>query len=420
MRGGDSGEDGGGEGGKGLDSVEMVVGSWMDRDMIKDFVTTNRDLFLTRMKVRVITVGLATQVRFGRQDTEAGYKLCRRCGERTGQPETNWHVLWECTHPAVVKQRGQLQKGLEKLLEKGGLHRSGLVVAMAMWRLGEGGVGLKWDGWDAVASCAEMMEGMDPEATELLERSMTALDRTALDLARKGLIGADYKQLLVLMGMSKRGAGKVAQAVQKLLSSAKGIGGMWKAFSDDLPRERREPGVAERYSLTGVRKALQDLQEQAKGARVMLGADDRVITKLYKSGNTLRWLQEYDALRERGVGMKMAMRAAYEVVRKAVKEAAREKGARMGVRSMFERQRRRQEAQAREWALEDGVPGEEEDGAPQGSRQGQRLRGGSGAHRSLQEEWDTEEDSGYDGEVQGDEGTSTQRQRIHLGSTGEG
>ena len=63
-----------------------------------------------------------------------------------------------------------------------------------------------------MASSAEMMEGMDPEAAELLERSMTALDGTALDLARKGLIGADYK-LLVLLGMSKRGAGKAAQAL---------------------------------------------------------------------------------------------------------------------------------------------------------------------------------------------------------------
>ena len=72
--------------------------------------------------------------------------------------------------------------------------------------------------------------------------------------------------------------------MQKLLSSAKGIGGMWQAFSDDLPRGEREPGVAERYSLTGVRKALQDLQEQAMSAKVMLGADDRVFTKQYKSG----------------------------------------------------------------------------------------------------------------------------------------
>ena len=200
-------------------------------------------------------------------------------------------MLWECTHPAVVKQRGQLQKGLETLLEKGGLQRLGLVVAMAMWRLGEGEVGLKWEGWDAVASSAEMMEGMEPEAAEQLERSMTALDGTALDLARKGLIGADYRNLLVQLGMTKRGAGTVAQGVQKLLSSAKGIGGMWKAFSEELPRERREPGIAERYSLKGVRKALQDLQEQAKSARVMLGADDRVFTKLYRSGNKLRWLQ---------------------------------------------------------------------------------------------------------------------------------
>ena len=161
-----------------------------------------------------------------------------------------------------------------------------------------------------------------------------------------------------------------------------------------------------------MRKVLQDLQEQAQSARVMLGADGRVFTKLYKSGNKLRWLQEYDALRERGVGMKAAMRAAYEVVRKAMKEAASKKGARRGVRSMFEGQRRKQEAQARERALEDGVPGDEENGGPQGSRQGQRPRGGRGAHRSLQEEWDTEEDSGGDGEVQGDEGATTQRQRI--------
>jgi hypothetical protein len=185
--------------------VETVVGCWIDNDMVKGFVTTNRDLFLTLMKVQVITAGLATQVRFGRQDVEAGDKLCRRCGERTRKPETNWHVLWECTDPGVVKQRAHLQKRLEQLLEKGGLRRSRLVVVMAMWRLGDGGVGLKWEGWDAVASSAEMMEGMEPEAAEQLERSMTALDGTALDMARKGLIGANYRQLLVQLGMTKRG-----------------------------------------------------------------------------------------------------------------------------------------------------------------------------------------------------------------------
>ena len=383
----------GGEGGgeEGPDSVETVVGSWIDNDMVKGFVTTNRDLFLTLMKVRVITAGLATQVRFGRQDVEAGDKLCRRCGQRTGKPETNWHVLWECTDPGVVKQRASLQKRLEQLLEKGGLRRSRVVVAMAMWRLGEGGVGLKWEGWDAVASSAEMMEGMEPEAAEQLERSMTALDGTALDLARKGLIGADYRNLLVQLGMTKRGAGTVAQGVQKLLSSARGIGGMWKVFSEDLPREHREPGTAERYSLKGVRKALQDLQEQAKGSRVMLGAEDRVFTKQYKSGNKLKWLQEYDELRARGLGMRTAMRGAYEVVRKAVRAAAREKGDRRGVRGMFERQRRRLQAE--------------------------QARQATGAQRSLQEEWDMEEDGGGEEVVRSDEEGSTQ---MGFGGSGSG
>ena len=152
-------------------------------------------------------------------------------------------MLWECPHEAVVKQRKQLHRGLEKLLEKGGLDMPGLVVAMSMWRLEEDGAGLKWEGWDEVPSPAEMMEGMDPEAAEALctlERAMPTLDGTALDLARKGPIGADYKQLLVMLGMTKTGAGKAAQGVQKLLSSANGIGGMWKAFSGDLQRENWE------------------------------------------------------------------------------------------------------------------------------------------------------------------------------------
>ena len=76
-------EGGDGDGDEEPDSVETVVGSWIDNDMVKGFVTTNRDLFLTLMKVRVITAGLATQVRFGRQDVEAGDKLCLRCGERS-------------------------------------------------------------------------------------------------------------------------------------------------------------------------------------------------------------------------------------------------------------------------------------------------------------------------------------------------
>jgi len=227
-----------------------------------------------------------------------------------------------------------------------------------------------------------------------------------LDLARKGLIGADYRKLLVQLGMAKRGAGTVAQGVQKLLSSAKGIGGMWKAFSEDLPRERREPGTAERYSLKGVRKALQDLQEQAKGSRVMLGAEDRVFTKQYKSGNKLKWLQEYDELRARGLGMRTAMRGAYEVVRKAVKAAAREKGDRRGVRGMFERQRRLQLVQAREPTLAEVVHSDEAEGSPPTAGQ-VRQRGGRGGQRSLQEEWDTEEDGGGEDVVRSDEARQT-------------
>ena len=164
---------------------------------------------------------------------------------------------------------------------------------------------------------------------------------------------------------------------------------MWKAFSEDLPREHRDPWTAERYSLKGVRKALQDLQEQAKGSRVMLGAEDRVFTKQYKSGNKLKWLQEYDELRARGLGMRTAMRGAYEVVRKAVRVAAREKGDRRGVRGMFERQRRRLQAE--------------------------QARQATGAQRSLQEEWDMEEDGGGEGEVRSDEEGSTQ-----MGSGGGG
>ena len=49
-----SAEGGGDEGDEGPDSVEVVVGSWIDNDMVKGFVTTNMDLFLTLMKVRVI------------------------------------------------------------------------------------------------------------------------------------------------------------------------------------------------------------------------------------------------------------------------------------------------------------------------------------------------------------------------------
>ena len=86
--------------------------------------------------------------------------------------------------------------------------------------------------------------------------------------------------------------------MQKLLSNAKWIGGMWQAFSGDLPRGNGEQRVAERYSPKGVRMALQGLQERAKSAKIMMGAEDRVFTKQYKSGNKLRWLNEYDTQRE--------------------------------------------------------------------------------------------------------------------------
>ena len=169
--------------------------------------------------------------------------------------------------------------------------------------------------------------------------------------------------------------------------------------------------------------ALQDLQERARSAKIMMGADDRVFTKQYKSGNKLRWLKEYDAQREQGVGTKTAMRASYEVVRKQVKDAARERGARRGVKSMFERQRRQQEAQALGQAVEAGVPGDDEEGGSQGSSQGRRLGSHSGVHRSLQEVCDMEEETHGDREVPDDMGAGTPMGKqtcLHLGSIGEG
>ena len=119
--------------------------------------------------------------------------------------------------------------------------------------------------------------------------------------------------------------------------------------------------------------------------------------------------------------MKTAMRAAYEVVQKQVRDAERQKGVRRGARSMFDRQMRQQEAQARGQALGAGVSGNDEAGGSQGSSQGHRLGGHIGVHRSIQEEWDTEEENKGDGEVLGDRGAITRKGKpTRLGSTGEG
>ena len=91
------------------DAVDAVVGELVDVKVLRGFVTRNRDLFCTLMKVRAITAGLATQVRFGRNEAEEGDKLCRRCGHETGKPETNWHVLWECPYSNIVQKRRELQ-----------------------------------------------------------------------------------------------------------------------------------------------------------------------------------------------------------------------------------------------------------------------------------------------------------------------
>ena len=142
-------------------------------------------------------------------------------------------------------------------------------------------------------------------------------------------------------------------------------------------------------------------------------------TKQYKSGNKLKWLQEYDELRSRGLEMRTAMKGAYEVVWKAVKAAAREKRDRRGVRGMFERQQRLQVVQAAQQALVEVVQGDEADGRPQNGGQERQPRGGRGAQRSLQEEWDTEEDGRGEDVVRSDEGGCTQM-RLSGSCMGEG
>ena len=119
--------------------------------------------------------------------------------------------------------------------------------------------------------------------------------------------------------------------------------------------------------------------------------------------------------------MMTAMRTAYDAVRNQVKEATKEKGARRGMKSLFEKRRRQQEAQARRRverreeqegldevgelaAVEAEVPDDEAEGGSQSSRQeGPRVGHRSKVKRSLQEEWELEEESqGRAMEVQGD------------------
>ena len=107
--------------------------------------------------------------------------------------------------------------------------------------------------------------------------------------------------------------------------------------------------------------------------------------------------------------MRKAMKAVYDAVRKA-NEAANERGTRRGVKGLFEKQKHQQEAQARRQAerreeqagsdevgevatVEAGVPGDMAGGgSPSISQEGPRAGHRSEVKRSLQEEWESEEE----------------------------
>ena len=114
------------------------------------------------------------------------------------------------------------------------MRRSKLVAAMTMWRLEEDSAGLQWEGWDAVVANANMMEGLEPEAADHLQRAVTGLDGTSLDMARKGLVGKDFRLMMGALGLMRTDAANATQGVTKLLSGLKGICAMWKAFTEDL------------------------------------------------------------------------------------------------------------------------------------------------------------------------------------------
>ena len=155
--------------------------------------------------------------------------MCRLCAAHL---ETDNHVLWECSHPAIATKRRELAKAVRSAWRKTGLGLRELAIANLLWSL---------DSDDTVTCTSSgdihgLLDNSDVYQADLLTASLLGhtLDTSGVAAERNGLFGKGWIDLLDSLGLARPAALNALVAVAAVLHGPHGTLSLWEAFTSIL------------------------------------------------------------------------------------------------------------------------------------------------------------------------------------------
>ena len=158
---------------------------------------------------------------------------CRLCGKECDGGETNYHVLWQCKgakvnepHGPLVGDRVEMLDKLRVVLRKGGLEEEAQLVMSAMWELEDGG--LLWGTAEQAMEEIGIMDEVVMRRWMLLREVERGMAGEGVKMARRGVLGAPWIQMLVSLGQTETDAKTLCAKVGAIVQ--KGCVQVWRAF----------------------------------------------------------------------------------------------------------------------------------------------------------------------------------------------
>jgi len=294
---------------------------WVDFDMIRDMVTMSKDVVHRIMMVKVITGVLATSGRY-HKDGDGEGPQCPCCSSSKASADTNAHLLWECEGVEIVRARKAMVGELQRLMADSFSSNQGMEVAIAFWRLAHSEGNAAWMELEQLAQHLDTVPGISEEAAAKMLEVARDLDGEAAVLAKRGVLGEGYLQLLQILGLTKEAALELTAGIHKLLHGQDGLQAMWKA------RVKMLHGASgaddRRYKRAKVLQRMGEIETALQREYGLTGIEDRAF-ECYNLAKKTMWLKAFDAAKEDGASLVDAMEEAYEFM--ASKETRLVRGA---------------------------------------------------------------------------------------------
>ena len=289
------------------------VEGWAQTHVLEAALDRPRDFLKMTGRLKMLTDLLGTM---GRLDVVKGLEVqkreCRLCKEE-GSVESTQHVLWHCKEAGVVELRWAMLEKIRQAISAAGVEDANIVLLMAVWCVKKEG-GFKV--WQAIDELEELVE--TTEQAKKVESSLQKLRigsrLEAVRWARLGLLGSDWVQLAVSVGIEEPAAKQLSADLARLMLSEEGLQQMldWHkghtaAWDDAVLDERR---VGRQQMLDQLREVLSHIEDGGLAGR----GYGRFMEWTRTPNKQKRWLEVYNRARAAGTAVSVALDLAYKEV----------------------------------------------------------------------------------------------------------